>query len=91
MSAYCEVVKSVTVSVDDEVYYRAQISAALLNTSVSALVRDALTEIAGSELELERLHAVEQALRRQIAERGVTFSAADRATRDEAHDRHAVR
>ncbi|TVQ24908.1 MAG: ribbon-helix-helix protein, CopG family [Spirochaetaceae bacterium] len=83
--------KNITVSVDDEVYHRARLRAALMNTSVSALVRDALTEIAGSELEFERLRAVEQSLRRQIALRGVVFSAADRTTRDEAHDRHAVR
>jgi hypothetical protein len=35
--------------------------AALMNTSVSALVRDALDETAGSETEFERLRAKEKA------------------------------
>ena len=84
---YCEIVKNITVSVDDEVYHRARIRAALLHTSVSALVRDALSEIAGSELEFERLCAEEERLRQRLAARGAVFSAADRLTRDETHDR----
>jgi plasmid stability protein len=88
---YCAFMKNITVSVDDAVYHRARIRAALMNTSVSALVRDALTEIAGTELEFERLRAEEQAMRQRLAARGVVFSAADRTTRDEAHERHAIR
>lgn len=84
-------VKNITVSVDEKVYHRARIRAALMNTSVSALVRDALKDIAGSETEFERLRAEEEALRRRLASRGGTFSAGKRLTRDEAHDRDAVR
>ena len=62
-----------------------------MNTSVSALVRDALNEIAGSETEFERLRAEEEALRRKLASRGSTFSADDRLTREEANERHALR
>ena len=49
-----------------------------MNTSVSALVRDALNEIAGSETEFERLRGGEKAIRRRLA-------------RDEVHERDAVR
>jgi hypothetical protein len=84
-------VKNITVSVDNEVYHRAKIQAALRNTSVSALVRDALNEIAGSETEFERLHAEEQQIRRRLAERDVKFAAGDRLTRDELHNRDALR
>ncbi len=39
--------KNITVSVDDEIYHRARIRAAEKRTSVSALVRRALQELAG--------------------------------------------
>jgi hypothetical protein len=62
-----------------------------MNTSVSALVRDALTEIAGSETEFERLRAEEKAIRRQLTAGGGTFSARTRYSRDEVHERNVVR
>jgi len=62
-----------------------------MNTSVSALVRDALNEIAGSETEFERLRAGEKAIRRRLAERERGFSAGGRLARDEVHERDAVR
>jgi hypothetical protein len=65
--------------------------AALMNTSVSALVRDALEEIAGTEPEFERLRAEETEIRSRIASRQRSFVAADRLTRDEVHDRNALR
>ena len=83
--------KNVTVSVTDEVYHRARIRAALMNTSVSALVRDALDEIAGSETEFERLRAEEKAIRRRLAGRDRPFSAGLRLSRNEVHERDAVR
>ena len=83
--------KNVTVSVDDEVYHRARIRAALLKTSVSALVRDALNEIAGPETEFERLRAEEMEIRRRLARRSAPFTAGQRLDRDEIHDRNALR
>jgi Arc/MetJ-type ribon-helix-helix transcriptional regulator len=82
--------KNITVSVDDEVYHRARIKAALLQTSVSALVRKSLEELAGEETEFERLRAKERAVRERISARSTTFFAADRLSRDEVHDRHAL-
>jgi hypothetical protein len=83
--------RNITVSVDEEVLHRARIRAALMNTSVSALVRDALDGIAGSQTEFERLQAKEEAIRRRLASRGVVFSAEARLSRDEVHDSHALR
>ena len=62
-----------------------------MNTSVSALVRDALNEIAGSETEFERLRAEERAIRQRLAERTGSFSARSRLSRADVHDRDAVR
>ena len=75
--------KNITVSVDDETYRRARIAAAEQETSVSALVRRFLTEIATRETERERLKRREAALRESIAD----FRAADRLPRDAVHSR----
>jgi len=76
-------VKNITVSLDDETYRRARIRAAELDTSVSALVRRYLVELAGSESEFERLEKLERTLRDRIK----SFRAADRLSRDEVHER----
>ena len=75
--------KNITVSLDDETYRRARIRAAELDTSVSALVRRYLVELAGSESEFERLEKLERTLRDRIK----SFRAADRLSRDEVHER----
>jgi plasmid stability protein len=80
---YCEVVKNITVSLDDETYRRARMKAAELDTSVSALVRRFLTELAAGESEAERLKRQERALRERIT----TFRAGDRLGRDAVHRR----
>ena len=77
--------KNITVSVDDETYRRARVRAAQQETSVSALVRRFLTELAAEESEAERLKRQEQALRQQIRQ----FSATDRLARDDVHGRGA--
>lgn len=58
--------------------------AAERDTSVSALVKRFLSELASGESEFERLKREERALREQIKD----FSASDRLSRDEVHDRH---
>lgn len=75
--------KNITVSVDDETYRRARIKAAEQDTSVSALVRKFLTEMAGAETEFERLKREEKEIRAGIK----GFSAADRLPRDALYDR----
>jgi plasmid stability protein len=75
--------KNITVSLDDETYRRARVKAAEQDTSVSALVRRFLTDLAQEESEFERLKREEGALREKITR----FSAADRLSRDAAHAR----
>jgi len=74
-------VKYITVTVDDETYRRARIRAAKLGTSVSALVRRYLIDLAGSESGFERLEKQELELRRRIE----AFRANDRLPRDAIH------
>ena len=50
---------------------------------MSALVKKILVNLAGEESESERLKSEERALRAQIH----SFSAGDRLSRDEVHDR----
>jgi hypothetical protein len=80
-------VKNITVSVDDEVYRNARIRAAELDTSVSAVVRRFLGEFAGGESDFER--------RKKLQDRTLSsiraFRAADRVSRDAAHQRDAIR
>ncbi|WP_119421105.1 hypothetical protein [Desertibaculum subflavum] len=75
--------KNITVSVDDETYRRARIAAAQRDTSVSALVKHFLTEIAAGETESERLKREERALRERITD----FTAGDRLSREDVHRR----
>ena len=75
--------KNITVSVDDETHRRARIKAAERDTSVSALVKQFLVALASDEGTAEHLARDEQALRARIR----NFSASDRLSRDELHDR----
>ena len=77
--------KNITVSLDDDVYRRARIKAAELDTSVSALVKKYLVELAGQETDFERRKRLEVEVLATIKGRG--FSASDRLSRDEVHER----
>ena len=83
--------KNVTVSLDDASYKRARIKAAEAGRSLSALVRDALEEIGSGESEFERLHREELELRKKLTLDPNGFSAADRMSREEVHDRDRAR
>jgi hypothetical protein len=76
-------VKNITVSVDDDTYRRARVAAAQRDTSVSALVKQYLAELATEESETVRLKRQEQVLRDQIKK----FRAGDRISRDDLHRR----
>jgi len=76
-------VKNITVSVDDEVYHKARIRAAEAQTSVSALVRDYLIQLAGREDANRRL----QELQRRTLKKIKKFRAGGRLDRDKVHDR----
>ena len=80
--------KNITVSVDDEVYHRARMWAAERRTSVSAMVRQMLIEVAAEETPFERLHREERELRERLRSRGFRFAASDRLSREALHDRN---
>jgi hypothetical protein len=81
-------VKNITVSVPDEVYRQARIRAAERDTSVSALVRGFLVQV-GEQ------HEGQKGLLREtidsVRDAHPNFSASDRLSRDQIHDRDAPR
>jgi hypothetical protein len=77
--------KNLTVSLDDDTYRRARMIAAQRDTSVSALVKRFLLDLASGESETERLKRQERELREQITD----FDASDRLSRDDVHRRGA--
>lgn len=77
--------KNITVSVDDGTYRRARMKAAEQDTSVSALVKQFLNQLAREESEAERLKREEAELRASIR----SFRASDRLSRDDIHGRSA--
>ncbi len=80
---YCEDMKNITVSLDEEVYRRARIKAAEQDTSVSALVKRFLVELASEEPGSMALERAERELRARIR----SFSAGNRLSRDDVHGR----
>jgi plasmid stability protein len=76
-------VKNITVSVDDEVYRKARIRAAEAETSVSALVRDYLIQLAGRENSNARLRDLQDRTLKKIKK----FRADDRLDRDKVHEK----
>jgi plasmid stability protein len=79
-------VTNITVSVPDDVYRAARISAAERGSSVSALVAEYLRSLSEREAEFARLEAQQRRIQSQIAR----FSARERLDREELHGR-AVR
>jgi len=80
-------VKNVTVSLPDDVYRLARIKAAERDTSLSALVRDLLTDIAGEETDFDRRKRLQDEVIASIH----TFRAGNRMSREKVHDRASVR
>ena len=74
---------NITVSLPEDVYRRARIRAAEQNTSVSAMVRQFLTETGTAETDFERRRRLQD----QVLATLSRFSARDRLTREEVHDR----
>lgn len=75
--------KNITLSIDDDTYRRARIVAAERDTSVSALVRDYLRNLAGNgPAQTDMADALFAAL-----DRARDLRASQRLSRDEAHAR----
>ena len=77
--------KNLTVSLDEDTYRRARMIAAQRDTSVSALVKKFLLDLASGESETERLKRQECELRERITD----FDGSDRLSRDDVHRRGA--
>ena len=77
--------KNITVAIDDETYRRVRVKAAEQGSSVSALVRRYLSDVAADETEFERKKRAEAEVRKAIG----AFRGSDRLSRDELHDRGA--
>ena len=75
--------RNITVSIDDETYKRARVAAAERDTSVSALVKAYLGQLASQETEIERLKRQEREIRSSIT----AFNASDRLSREDLHSR----
>jgi hypothetical protein len=75
--------KNITVSVDDETYRRARVTAAEQDTSVSALVKRFLTKLASGGSEFDRLEREERELRARIRD----FDGGNRLSREDIHER----
>ena len=84
---YCEFVKNITVSVPDDVYRRARITAAERDTSLSAMVRGFLMTLGQDESDAER----RKRLQKEVLSTVRRFRAGDRLTRDQVHERNALR
>ena len=95
--------KKITISIDEETYRLAQIRAAELDTSVSALVRDYLKSLvedgtggtaSGSrdaEKETERRRELMRQVFQDFEARGVGLRMSDNLTREELYDRTRAR
>jgi uncharacterized protein YdaU (DUF1376 family) len=79
-------VRNITIALDDETYRRARMIAAERDTSVSALVKQFLLNLAKDESEYDRLKREEHALRERIT----TFRGSDRLAREDLHRREDI-
>lgn len=84
---YSVTVKNITVSLPDDIYRQARIRAAERDTSVSALVREFLVRLGNEESDFER----RRRLQHQVVAGIRSFRASSRMTRDQVHDRDALR
>ena len=75
--------RNITIAIDEEVYRHARIRAAQADTSVSALVRDFLVQLANQEDSHGRLKELQSKTLKKIKK----FRASDRLGRAAAHER----
>ena len=80
---YCALMRNITIAVDDDTYKRARMAAAERDTSLSALVKAYLEQLASHETETERLKRQEREIRSRVA----AFTASDRLSREDLHSR----
>jgi plasmid stability protein len=86
--------KNITISIEDDLYRQARIKAAEQSTSISALFRrflNSLTANQEGETEFDRLAREEQELRAELRARRLGLKPEHNLSRDDLHDRHALR
>ncbi len=79
--------KNITVSVDEAVHRRARLRAAELNTSLSALVKGFLEDLAGDASAAERRRRLQNELLQRLDAAGRGVIAAERLDRQALHER----
>ena len=79
--------KNITVSLPDDVYKRARVRAAERDTSVSALVRQFLKSFGDEESDFDRRKRLQHEVMASIK----SFRAGDRVSREQIHQRDALR
>jgi hypothetical protein len=75
--------RNITVSIDDETYKRARVAAAERDTSLSALVKSYLEQLAATETDNERRKRLEAEIRAKI----VGFDGSVRLSREDLYRR----
>lgn len=84
--------KQFTLNLDDTLFESAETKARQAGTSLASVVVNFVKQFSGSGVpEFDRLEKQEESLRQGLRARGAAFSGSDRLTRDELHERHAVR
>jgi hypothetical protein len=85
--------KQLTVTLDDATFRSAELQAQKVGKSLTVVMLEWLKGFSssGGEPDFDRLAAEEAALRERMIRQGRKFSGSDRLTRDELHDRHALR
>ncbi len=86
--------KNITIAVDDELYRQARIKAAERSTSISAMFKAFLLQLTSSdsaETEFQSLQREEEELRTELRARRMGLNPAHNLSREELHDRHALR
>jgi hypothetical protein len=86
--------KNITVSIDEDLYRAARLKAAEQSTSISGLFKTFLVRLTSdeaAETQFQRLAREEQELRAELGTRRLGLSPAYNLTREELHDRDALR
>jgi antitoxin component of RelBE/YafQ-DinJ toxin-antitoxin module len=83
--------KNITVTVDDDLYFRARLCAAERRTTLSALVRRFVQGIVNEETPFERMQREQNDVLLRLRSSGTGPAASGRLSREEVHSRDAVR
>jgi hypothetical protein len=83
--------KQITVSVEDDLYQRAEARATELHKSLPVIVRELIVGFTTRKGDSGDLKRLEEDTVARIRERGIQFSASARLSRDELHERDALR